>query len=540
MHTSHTSTGPLACKARLRYTSHSKCVQVQLPGSLEPEPEPEAEFSPGADTRQQLNQLARLFTALHQGASPTLLREALLRAAELEGDYHYVPSPWMLSRSGRAAAVPRLKFLSSSDSDSSADLDGSADSTDDGWQSSREHGLQMVALGPSGTGKIVETAGRQGWLRSACHGIGKGWSPSGRYFLSALVRDCSHRPCGQRIQIIDAADGRLAECSLGESNNDDGHDGGLEGFRGCPPFLRQACVSDNDCLAAALVLGVGRDHDTLIAIFGVNQPFAHFVPVSSESGGPQLAWLPGTTKLVIMGAGRLACISASADGTAAEPELEWFGRALVASGAPASCYDAMHFDWSDRKLAAVQPRKGQYLALVLDSRALAGNMAEFHLALYSAVALGDGQLSFVTEFFDDPGKAIGRFPCETNLREFSLHASAQSVAACLGNLLGTWVYPLDSDSQLGRCLFHKPGLYRLSFEHGGRFVVGILSGLAVVLCGLTGATLLQVDVNRFCHVPEPVTAACVVLVKNHLHVAACTPLMKDWLCSGMHFSSFQL
>ena len=517
-------------------------VQAQLSGSLdsepapapapepEPESEPEAECSPGADLRQQLNQLARLFTALRQGASPALLREALLRADALGGECEYAPSPCMLSPSGHAAAVPWVRFLSSSDSDSSEN------SSDEDSRSKRERGLQMVVLGPSGTWDTAAIAGGQGWLRPICAEHGKGWSPDGRYFLSALISEACGLPGGKSIQIFDTARGWLRERYLDNDDDENSEDVDSQDFGAAQPHQGDACFSDEGLLAAARICDVRRDCSGLIAIFGPHQPSTHFVPVPAGSGGIQLAWLPGTTRLVIMGAGRLACISASSDGTVAEPELEWYGRAVVASGAPASCYDAMHDIWTNRKLAAAQPRNGQHLALVLYCRALAGNIAEFHLALYSAVALGDGQLSFVTEFFDDPGKAVG---C-TRETEFSLHASAQSVAACLGNLLGTWVYPLDSDSQLGSCLFHKPGLYRLSFEHGGRFVVGILSGLAAVLCGLTGATLLQVDVNRFCHVPEPVTAACAVLVKGHLHVAACTPLLNGWLCSGVHFSSFQL
>ena len=185
----------------------------------------------------------------------------------------------------------------------------------------------------------------------------------------------------------------------------------------------------------------------------------------------------------------------------------------------------------------MQPGKSTNLVVALYCRAIVGDRAVFHLTVCDALALSSGQLSSVTETCDNPAGTIGR---RTNEASASLHASAHSIAACLGPAIGTWVYPHDSDSQLGSCLFHKPGLHRLSFEHGGRFVVGILRGLAVVACGLTGATLLQVDVNRFCHVPQPVTGVCARLVKNHLHVAACTPLIDDWLCSGVHFSSFQL
>ena len=481
-------------------------MQAQLAGSLEPKPEPEA------DLKQELHDLARLFTALRQGTPPALRREVLLDADELEGNCSYIPTSWMLS--GHAAAVAWSRTLGSSDADSASDYI-EPDSEDDEVQ-----GLQMMVVGPSGAWETAASAGGPGWLRSWSAQHGKGWTHSGRLFGTAHASNRCDLHTGARTQVFDMAEGWLPECYLGEG----------EYFDANVPHGSQACFSDDESLAAAVVYGIGLGSLTKVVIFGVHQHCTQFVLLEAPSA-THLAWLPGSTKLVIMHAGKLACVHASSTTAVAEPEPEWFSAAPVVSD------DALPGTYRLNNMAVMQPGRNESSMVVLHCRAIAGIRPAFDLALYNALALSSGQLSFVTAVCDDPAMTIGRDTCET---ETSLHTSSQSVAACLGPMLGTWLYPVTSDSQLGSCLFHKAGLHRLSFAHGGRFVVGILSRLAVVVCGTSGATLLQVDVQHFCRTLEPVTAFCAVLAKDHLHVAAFTPLMNDWLCSGVHFSSFQL
>ena len=493
-------------------------MQAQLPGSLEPqtlaqaEPESDSEPELAAELRQELHDLARLFTALRQGASPALRREISLDANELEGACSYIPRPWMLSPSGHAAAVAWVRRLSSAEVDSASDHYLMA------IDNNKVQGLQMIVVRPSGAWETATTAGGPGWLRSWSAQYGKGWSQSGRYFGTAHASNRYDLHTGARTQVFGTAEGWLPESYLGDDQY---------GYANVPNGS-QACFSDDDSLAAAVVYSIGRGCSDQLVIFGVHQQITQFVPL--ESSHIHLAWLPGSTTLVIMHIDKLACMSALPTTTGAELEPEWF------SAAPMSSDDASPGTYRLESMAAMQPGRDENRVAVLHCCAIAGGRAAFDLALYNALALSSGQLSFVTAICDDPARTIGR-----NIKTaISLHSSVQSVAACLGPMLGTWLYPVRSNSQLGSCLFHKAGLHRLSFAHGGRFVVGILSGLAVVVCGMSGATLLQVNVNRFCHVPRPVTAYCAVLVKGHLHVAACTPLMNDWLCSGVYFSSFQL
>ena len=256
-------------------------MQAQLAGSLEPEPEPEA------DLKQELHDLARLFTALRQGAQPALRREVLLDADELEGHCSYIPRPWMLSPSGDAAATAWSRILSSSDEDSSSD---NADAMDG---DNEVQGLQMAVAGTSGAWETATSAGGPGRLRSWSTEYGKGWLPSGRYFVTVHVSDRYDPQTGARVQGFDTAEGWLPEYFLGDAN---------------VPHPSQACFSDDESLAAAVVMDLGRGCCTQVIILGICLRFLQIVHLDTR-GVVEVAWLPGTTKLVITQRRQLACVS---------------------------------------------------------------------------------------------------------------------------------------------------------------------------------------------------------------------------------------
>ena len=453
-------------------------MQAKLPGSLD------AEATAGADLRQELNELARLFRALRQGYAPTLVKRRLLDTAKLTSRC-YVPCIWLLSPSGQAAAL--------------------------GWirPQDKGRGLQMVTQGPSGSWKTVPKAGGPTELRDWSSEFGKAWSHSGRYFVTAHGSDPPGSPRGARVQIFDTAGGWLPEYYLGDhptwSNAN-------------VPFKAHACFSADESMAAAAVYGVGQSPSThKVVVVGVHQRFTCLVPVA-RLWYVHLAWLPGTTTLVILhteGTCRLACVplSASPDSlsTHAESEVVW------CAAAPAFTSPCMPGLENHCAMAALQPGRGAGSVAVLRIQVVAEGTFEFHLSLYSVSAQSSSQLSFVTETFDDLDNYM-----TPRFAEVYLHTSARSVAADLGPLIGTRVYQLASGRQLSSCLFHMAGLHSLDVAHGGRFIAGILGGLPVIVCGSSGAIVLRIDLDQLCCELEPVIVMKVALVKDCLHVTACT------------------
>ena len=502
-------------------------MQAQLPGSLEPEPESAPEPGPAADLKQELHGLARLFMALRHGASPSLIMDELLDAAE-HSKGSYMPCSWMLSPSGLAAALvwvrPPHLLLSSSSSESSPVS----------WESDAyvaELGIQMVVLGASGIWETAATAGAPGLLEAPA-GAGKCWSPSGRYFVTAHASDDRRAERGVRTQIFDTAAGWLPEYYIGEDPED---------LSAGVPLRGQACFSDDESLAAAVVMDMGLDHRIQVAIFGVHQRCMRLVPVG-DLGCLGLVWLPGTSTLIIYcdrhdpQLCKLGSVSSFSSGLspAAELEVEW----CVAG--PAFPREARLGHSTHHGLTALQPAMGRHTVVLLHCHAISGDKVAFQLSLYDALALSSGPLCCVSGSSHNDDDNMGTISAEV-----SLHASARSVAACLGDMHGSWVYQLGSCGELGSCLFHKPGLHRLSFAHGGRFVVGILRDLAVVVCGLTGTMFLQIDVQLFCHELEPLAAIQAALVQDRLQITACTPAFVDdrfkvLKCDRVHLCYMQL